>query len=63
MTWHYQLMDHGDYVAVHEYYNMEDGDTFTVEPTTLEAEDKEDMLEQLAMILLDVHKHGVVPYE
>jgi hypothetical protein len=71
--WHYQLMYHkrenpaafeGDgYYAIHEYYHMKEGDTWTVQPVEVTGEDIEDVKKSLLLMLHDIDKHGVKDYE
>ena len=66
--WHYQLMRYtyasGDtYLAIHEYYPMEDGDGWTETPVDVGGESVEEVKEVLHMMLEDIEKHGVVDYE
>ena len=70
--WHYQLMYHkrenpatfeGDgYYAIHEYYTLEGGDTWTVQPVEVTGEDIEDVKKSLLLMLHDIDKHGVKDY-
>jgi hypothetical protein len=70
--WHYQLMYHkhenpatfeGDgYYAIHEYYNMDDGDGWTENPVELTGESVEDVKKSLLLMLNDIDKHGVKDY-
>ncbi len=71
--WHYQLMYHkreniaafeGDgYYAIHEYYTLEGGDTWTEQPVKVTGEDIEDVKKSLLLMLHDIDKHGVKDYE
>lgn len=66
--WHYQVFayDLGDPgesgVGIHEYYQLEDRDTWTVEPVPLVAESVEELKEVLKMMLEDIDRHGVLLY-
>ena len=69
--WHYQLMYHkgentgygdADYYAIHEYYNMDDGDGWTENPVEVTGESVEDVKKSLLLMLNDIDKHGVKDY-
>jgi len=62
--WHYQLMKHeeGNY-AVHEYYEMEDGDGWTENPVDVTGCSIEDVKKSLMLMLHDIDKHGVKDYD
>lgn len=60
MTWHYQLFDCGNYLAVHELYTDEDGEEYwTEEPSRLLAETLEDFNWMLAQVQSDIKKYGI----
>ena len=70
--WHYQLMYHkydepglgeDGYYAVHEYYEMDDGDGWTENPVIVDGNSVEDVKKMLLLILKDIDKHGVKDYE
>ena len=71
--WNYQLMYHKSenpvaleddgYYAIHEYYTLEGGDTWTVQPVEVTGEDIEDVKKSLLLMLHDIDKHGVKDYE
>ena len=71
--WHYQLMYHkyenpskvsGEgYYAVHEYFDLDDGPTWTVEPVDVTGESIEDVTKALMLMLHDIDKHGVKDYD
>ena len=67
--WHYQLMYHkyddlGDegYYAIHEYYQMDDGDGWTENPVDVTGSSIEDVKKALMLMLHDIDKHGVKNY-
>jgi len=65
MTWHYQLMKHTEpddevWYAVHEFY---EGNGHTIEPITVQGQDKADIKWLLETALKDIEKHGVRDYE
>ena len=67
-TWHYQLMRHKDdngntYLAIHEYFPLEDGHIWTENPVTVDGESKSDIIWMLNTMLEDIEKHGVKDYE
>ena len=62
--WHYQLMKHSDgSLAVHEYYTLEDGGSWTEKPVDISGDSVQDIKESIQMILNDINKHGVKDYE
>jgi len=66
--WHYQVMRHTDssgedYYAVHEYYEMEDGDGWTENPVDVTGTSIADLKKSLMCMLLDIDKHGVKDYD
>lgn len=70
-NWHYQLMYHkydetilGEegYYAVHEYYEMDDGDGWTENPVDVTGDSIEDVKKMLMLILKDIDTHGVKQY-
>lgn len=66
--WHYQVMRHTDnsgeeYYAIHEYYEMDDGDGWTENPVDVTGESIEDLKKSLMCMLKDIEKHGVKNYE
>ena len=71
--WRYQLMYHKrknpadfeneGYYAIHEYYSLEGGDTWTIQPVEVTGEDVEDVKKALLLMLNDIDKHGVRDYE
>ena len=67
MTWHYQIMKHNtdqeDYYAVHEYYDMADGQVWTENPVSITGNDVEELKKTLQYILDDIEKHGVKDYD
>ena len=69
--WHYQLMYHkydkpqlGEegYYAIHEYYEMDDGDGWTENPVDVTGDSIEDVKKALMLMLHDIDKHGVKNY-
>lgn len=67
MTWHYQLVRHTEpddqvWYAVHKNYRS-GSDSYTVEPVSIQSEDKEDIKWMLEHMLKDIEKHGVNDYE
>jgi hypothetical protein len=69
--WHYQLMYHkyaepilgGEgYYAIHEYYEMDDGDGWTENPVDVTGDSIEDVKKALMLMLHDIDKHGVKDY-
>ena len=68
MSWHYQLMKHTGpddqvWYAVHKRYYCYRSDSYTVEPVSIQSEDKEDIKWMLEHMLEDIEKHGVKGYE
>lgn len=66
--WHYQVMRHTDssgeeYYAIHEYYEMEDGDGWTENPVDVTGESIKDLRSSLARMYRDIDKHGVKDYD
>lgn len=62
--WHYQLMKHDeDYYAIHEYYELDEGPTWTEKPVVVDGESVEDVKKTLMLMLHDIDKHGVKDYE
>ena len=66
--WHYQLMKHtaGEtyvYYAIHEYYEMDEGDGWTENPVDVTGDSIEDVKKALMLMLHDIDKHGVKDYE
>ena len=70
--WNYQLMYHkydkpvlGEegYYAIHEYYNMDDGGGWTINPVEVTGDSIEDVKKSLLLMLQDIDKHGVKDYE
>jgi hypothetical protein len=51
------------YYAIHEYYRLEEGDTWTITPVEVTGEDIEDVKKSLLLMLHDIDKHGVKDYE
>lgn len=68
-TWHYQLMRHKntmsgrEYYAIHEYYQMEDGDEWSGAACYVDGDSVEDVKWVLQAMLEDIEKHGVKDYE
>jgi len=63
--WHYQLMKHtdGDYYAIHEYFDLEDGPAWTENPVDVTGCSIEDVKKALMLMLHDIDKHGVKDYD
>ena len=66
--WHYQLMKHTtphgcEFYAVHEYYELDTGPSWTENPVTVDGESKSDVVWMLKAILGDIEKHGVKDYD
>ncbi len=61
--WHYQLMKHNEYYAVHEFYPSDDGGSWTKNPVDISGDSVQDIKESIQMILNDIDKHGVKDYE
>ena len=63
--WHYQIMRHTadsgeDYLRVHEFYVMHDGNQgWTAKPIPIEADTLPEMRRALIDILRDLERHGV----
>lgn len=58
--WHYQIVDHGDYVAMHEvYYDRLGLWAYTTEPCQMVADNAGDLQDMLRMMVADANKHGV----
>jgi hypothetical protein len=53
----------GDYYAVHEYYEMDDGDSWTESPVMVDGCSIEDVKKSLLLMLQDINKHGVKDYD
>jgi hypothetical protein len=53
----------GDYYAVHEYYEMDDGDSWTENPVMVDGCSIEDVKKALMLMLHDIDKHGVKDYD
>lgn len=61
--WHYQVMKHPDGTyAIHEYFEMPDGDAWTERPVTVDGETVEDVIEALRLMVIDIGRHGVKEY-
>lgn len=66
--WHYQLMrhkhDNGEtYLAIHEYYPMEDGAGWSGAACYVDGESVEEVKRVLQAMLAYIEKHGVKDYE
>ena len=66
--WHYQVMRHTDssgeeYYAIHEYYEMDDGDGWAESPVDVTGESIEDLRRSLLRMYRDINKHGVRNYD
>lgn len=71
--WHYQLMYHeydepssageNGYYAIHEYYELDDGDGWTENPVEVTGNSIEDVKKSLMLMLNDIDNHGVKDYE
>ena len=61
--WHYQLMKHNEYYAVHEFYPSDNGGSWTKKPVDISGDSVQDIKESIQMILNDIDKHGVKDYE
>lgn len=67
--WHYQLMRHltpdgyFSHYAVHEYYELDDGPTWTEDPVIVDGESIDEVRRVLIYILKDLETHGVKDYE
>ena len=62
-SWHYQLMKHDGYYAVHEFYPSDDGGSWTEKPVDISGDSVQDIKESIQMILKDIDKRGVKDYE
>jgi hypothetical protein len=51
------------YYAVHEYYEMDDGDGWTENPVDVTGCSIEDVKKALMLMLHDIDKHGVKDYD
>jgi hypothetical protein len=56
-----QLGEEG-YYAIHEYYQMDDGDGWTENPVDVTGNSIEDVKKSLMLMLHDIDKHGVKNY-
>jgi len=66
--WHYQVMRHTDssgeeYYAIHEYYEMDDGDVWTENPVDVTGVSIEDLKKSLVCMYRDIDNHGVRNYD
>jgi hypothetical protein len=52
-----------DYYAVHEYYEMDGGDSWTENPVMVDGCSIEDVKKALMLMLHDIDKHGVKDYD
>ena len=64
MSWHYQLIRHTEpddevWYGVHKNYRS----SYTVEPLSIQSEDKEDIKWMLKAMLNDIETYGVKDYE
>ena len=57
------ILGEDGYYAVHEYYEMDDGDGWTENPVIVDGNSVEDVKKMLLLILKDIDKHGVKDYE
>jgi hypothetical protein len=63
LGWHYQVIKHSDYYAVHEYYpNKDRGDGWTENPVAITGESVEEIRWMLERILADIETRGVKNY-
>jgi len=51
------------YYAIHEYYEMDEGDGWTENPVDVTGDSIEDVKKALMLMLHDIDKHGVKDYE
>lgn len=66
--WRYQVMRHTkgfveDYYAIHEYYELDDGDGWTENPVDVIGTSVEDLKKSLLCMLHDIDKHGIKDYD
>lgn len=66
--WHYQVMrrkdNYGDnYYAIHEYFELDDGDVWTENPVDVTGTSIEDLMKSLLCMLHDIDKHGIKDYD
>jgi hypothetical protein len=52
-----------DYYAIHEYYEMGGGDSWTENPVMVDGCSIEDVKKSLMLMLQDIDKHGVKDYD
>ena len=61
--WHYQLMKRNfngvDNYAIHEYFHLDEGDSWASDPVEIDGDSIEDVKKMLQMMLDDIEKHGV----
>jgi hypothetical protein len=66
-TWHYQVMRHNagkkhEYYAIHEYYEGEQGEGYTMRPIEISGMSVDEIKDMLKKIENDIYQHGIKDY-